>query len=95
MRHTLSDPYPGTPAKKILYQVAFGDHQVAPVSVEIAARSNGASIHTPVLEPGKVVPEVTPYYGIRRFPRTPSTAPPSSSGTAATRRRRSATSSRR
>jgi hypothetical protein len=64
VRHTLSDPYPGTPAKKILYQVAYGDHQVAPVSVEIAARSNGASIHWPALDPNKVVPEVTPYYGI-------------------------------
>ena len=64
VRHTTADPYPNTPPKKILYQVAFGDHQVAPVTVEIAARSNGASIHTPVLEPGKVVPEVTPYYGI-------------------------------
>lgn len=71
VRHTLADPYPGTPAKKILYQVAFGDHQVAPVSVEIAARSNGASIHTPVLEPGKVVPEVTPYFGIPSIPAYP------------------------
>jgi hypothetical protein len=64
VRHTTSDPYPNTPAKKILYHVAFGDHQVAPVTVEVAARSNGAHIRTPVLEPGKVVPEVTPYYGI-------------------------------
>jgi hypothetical protein len=71
VRHTLSDPYPGTPAKKILYQVAFGDHQVAPVSVEIAARSNGAAIHTPVLAPGKVVPEVAPYYGIPAIPAYP------------------------
>ena len=30
VRHTTSDPYPNTPPKKILYQVAFGDHQVAP-----------------------------------------------------------------
>src|SRR4029453_1434357 len=55
VRHTLADTYPNTPPKKILYQVAFGDHQVAPVSVEIAARSNGASIHQPVLQHGKVV----------------------------------------
>ena len=44
---------------------------MAPVTVEIAARSNGASIHTPVLEPGKVVPEVTPYYGIPAIPAYP------------------------
>ena len=48
MRHTTADTYPNTPPKKILYQVAFGDHQVAPVTVEVAARSNGAYIHTPV-----------------------------------------------
>jgi hypothetical protein len=64
VRHTTSDTYPDTPAKKILYHVAFGDHQVAPVTAEIAARSNGAQLYTPALVPGKVVPEVTPYYGI-------------------------------
>ena len=44
--------------------MAFGDHQVAPVTAEIAARSNGTPIHTPTLVPGKIVPEVTPYYDI-------------------------------
>ncbi|MFT4571093.1 MAG: hypothetical protein ACI91F_001973, partial [Candidatus Binatia bacterium] len=62
--HITSDTYPGTPPKKLLFQVAFGDHQVAPVTAEIAARSNGMSIHAPVLVPGKVVPEVTPYLDI-------------------------------
>lgn len=64
INHVTSDPYANTPAKKLLYQVAFGDHQVAPVTVEVAARSNGASIHQPAISPTKVVPEVTPYYGI-------------------------------
>jgi hypothetical protein len=71
VRHTTADPYPDTLAKKILYQVAFGDHQVAPFTVEVAARSNGASIHTPILVDGKVVPEVTPYYGIPAIPAYP------------------------
>jgi len=71
INHVTADPYENTPAKKLLYQVAFGDHQVAPVTAEIAARSNGASIHTPVLAPGKVVPEVTPYYGIPAIPSYP------------------------
>jgi len=71
VRHTTADPYPNTPPKKILYQVAFGDHQVAPVTVEIAARSNGAHIHTPVVDPGKVLPEVDPYYGIPAIPAYP------------------------
>jgi len=64
VRHTTADTYPNTPPKKLLYHVAFGDHQVAPVTVEIAARSNGAHLRTPALAPGKVVPEVTPYFGI-------------------------------
>jgi hypothetical protein len=64
VRHTTADPYPDTPPKKILYQVAFGDHQVAPVTVEIAARSNGAYLRTPAVDPGKPLPELTPYYGI-------------------------------
>lgn len=64
VRHTTADTYPDTPAKKILYHVAFGDHQVAPVTAEIAARSNGAQLYTPALVPGKVVPEVTPFFGI-------------------------------
>jgi hypothetical protein len=71
VRHTTSDTYPNTPPKKILYQVAFGDHQVAPVTAEIAARSNGALLHTPALSPGKVVPEVTPYYDIPAIPSYP------------------------
>lgn len=72
VNHTVADPYANTPAKTLLYQVAFGDHQVAPVTAEIAARSNGATIHAPTLDPGKSVPEVTPYYDI------PATSYPSS-----------------
>src|SRR6185369_16480577 len=66
IQHIQSDPYPGsasmtlTPVKTMLYQVAYGDHQVAPVTVEIAARSVNAAagsdimfIHTPTLDPGK------------------------------------------
>jgi hypothetical protein len=71
VRHTTADTYPNTPPKKILYQVGFGDHQVAPVTVEIAARSSGAHIHTPALVPGKLVPEVTPYYDIPPIPAYP------------------------
>ena len=71
VQHQLSDPYANTPAKKILYQVAYGDHQVAPVTVEVAARTNGAYIHKPVLLGTKDVPEVTPYYGIPEIPSYP------------------------
>ena len=66
-----ADTYPNTPPKKLLYQVAFGDHQVAPVTAEVAARSNGALIHQPALVPTKVVPEVTPYFDIPAIPAYP------------------------
>jgi hypothetical protein len=49
VRHVTADTYPNTPPKKLLYHVAFGDHQVAPVTAEVAARSNGALIHQPAL----------------------------------------------
>jgi hypothetical protein len=71
INHVTGDMYVGTPAKTLLYHVAFGDHQVAPVTAEIAARSNGAHIHTPVLPMGKIVPEVTPYYDIPAVPSYP------------------------
>ncbi|HYB99205.1 MAG TPA: hypothetical protein VEC57_08720 [Candidatus Limnocylindrales bacterium] len=71
VKHVLSDTYENTPPKKILYQVAFGDHQVAPLTVEVAARSNGASIHTPVVDPAKPLPDVTPYYDITPIPAYP------------------------
>jgi len=71
VRHTLADTYPGTPPKTILYHVAFGDQQVAPLTVEVAARSNGAPIRAPIVDPLKPLPEVTPYYGIPEIPAYP------------------------
>lgn len=69
--HVTSDPYPGTPPKKLLYHVAFADHQVANVTVEVAARTNGAHIHQPALAPTKVVPDVVPYFDIPAIPSYP------------------------
>ena len=71
VRHTTSDTYANTPPKKLLYQVAFGDHQVAPFTAEIAARSNGTAIYTPILRDDLVVPEVDPYYDIPAIPSYP------------------------
>jgi hypothetical protein len=71
VNHVTADTYPNTPPKKLLYHVAYGDHQVAPVTVEVAARSNGAFIHQPALLLTNVVPEVTPYYGIPAIPSYP------------------------
>ena len=71
VRHTTADTYPGTPPKKLLYQVAYGDHQVANLTVELAARSNGAHLQTPALDPSKVVPDVEPFFGIPAIPAYP------------------------
>lgn len=72
VRHQVSDPYAGTPAKKLLCHIAFGDHQVAPVTMEVAARTNGLQIYKPggvVVD--KVLPDVTPYYGVAALPALP------------------------
>jgi hypothetical protein len=68
--HLTADTYPGTPPKKILLHVAFGDYQVANVSAEVEARSIGASIHQPALAPG-LHWEQTPFYGIPAIPTDP------------------------
>lgn len=39
-RHLKLDPYPGTPTHEVLCDIAIGDYQVAPVSMEIAMRSD-------------------------------------------------------
>lgn len=76
--HLTADPYPGTPPKKILLHVAFGDHQVANVSAEVEARSIGARIHQPALAPGRHHDEQLPddpdneaYFAIEPLPDEP------------------------
>ncbi len=53
VQHLTADPYPGTPAKTVLLDVAFGDHQVTELSALIEARTIGASIHRPVAIDGR------------------------------------------
>ena len=62
-RHITQENYPGTPEHKILLHVAYGDHQVAPVSAEVEARTLGASIHLPARATAGPV-EVEPYFDI-------------------------------
>ncbi len=62
--HLTADPYPNTPPKKILLQVALGDYQVAQVTAETEARTIGASIHTPAVAASKDIPDVEPFFGI-------------------------------
>jgi hypothetical protein len=61
--HMTDDPLPNTPSHTVLLHPAFGDHQVANVSAEVAARTIGARAHLPALYPGRS-PDVTPLWGI-------------------------------
>ena len=43
----------GTPPHEVLLHPAFGDHQVANVAAEVEARTVGASVYQPALDPGR------------------------------------------
>lgn len=65
-QHITDDPLPGTPPHEVLLHVAYGDHQVAPATAEIEARTIGAAIHWPAVADGRL-PDVEPYWGIERI----------------------------
>ena len=60
--HMTSDPLPGTPQHQVLLHVALGDHQVAPVTAEVEARTIGARVWNK-LDPGRSA-DVDPFHGI-------------------------------
>jgi len=68
--HMTRDPYRGTPRHVVLLHEAFGDHQVANVTTETEARTIGARLRRPALDPGRSR-DRRPFYGIRRVPRYP------------------------
>jgi len=49
-RHLTTNTLPGTPEHQVIMQVALGDHQVANVSAEIAARTAGIPIRVPAVD---------------------------------------------
>ena len=53
VQHLTSNPYAGTSAKTVLLDVAFGDHQVTPLSALVEARTLGLTIHRPVAADGR------------------------------------------
>jgi hypothetical protein len=61
--HMTTDPLPDTPAHQVLLDMAFGDHQVTNWATEVEARTIGAQLRTPALDPGRSTEEI-PYYGI-------------------------------
>jgi hypothetical protein len=69
-RHITNDPLPNTPSHKVLLHLAFGDHQVANVATEVEARTIGASIAWPAINPGRHS-DVNPYWSIPQIPGYP------------------------
>jgi hypothetical protein len=69
-QHMTSRPLPGTPKHEVLLHVALGDHQVAPVTADVMARTIGARVWNR-LDPGRSTDE-EPFSGIPALSRFPS-----------------------
>ena len=65
--HIQRQPLPNTPEHAVLMQVAFGDHQVSMWTAEFMARSMGARLRIPAVEPGRH-PDSNPYVALQPVP---------------------------
>jgi hypothetical protein len=72
--HMTDDPLPNTPAHNVLLQLAYGDHQVTNVAAEVEARTIGARVETPALDPGRHW-DVNPFLGIPAISSYPFSGP--------------------
>ena len=61
--HMTTDPYANTPPHEVLMHEAFGDHQVTNWATEVMARTVGAHVRKPELDPGRS-PLAVPFWGI-------------------------------
>ena len=64
--HMTDDPYPNTPAHRVLLHVAFGDFQVANLAAEVQARTVGAAVLETALADGRHWAR-DPFFGLERF----------------------------
>jgi hypothetical protein len=63
--HMTDDPLPNTPEHRVLLQLAYGDHQVSNLAAEVEARTIGAQVHTPELDPARHWASATdPLFGL-------------------------------
>ncbi|TMK97786.1 MAG: hypothetical protein E6G34_08805 [Actinobacteria bacterium] len=72
--HMTTHPLLDTPRHSVFMTVAFGDHQVTNWASEVEARTIGARIREPVLDPGRY-PGPTPYWRIPPIRSYPYTGP--------------------
>jgi hypothetical protein len=64
--HMTDDPLPDTPPHKVILQEAFGDHQVSNFTTETEARTIGARLREPALDPGRATAD-QPFFAIPRI----------------------------
>ena len=62
---------PNTPGHVVMYQAGFGDHQVANVTADTAARSIGAAVDPMPFEDPDRSPDVNDVWGVPRIPSYP------------------------
>ncbi len=67
--HVTDNPYPRTPAKTVLLDVAYGDHQVSELTALIEARAIGAAYHEPAATPERLPSGVL--FGLQPIPGYP------------------------
>jgi hypothetical protein len=68
--HMTGHPLPGTPAHHVLIDMSYGDHQVSNVATEVEARTIGAPLRRPALDPGRPPSVFTNF-----FPQLPTLGP--------------------
>jgi hypothetical protein len=67
VHHLTTNTLPNTPAHKVLILEAFGDHLVTNIQTETEARTVGAVLRTPSLDPGRSL-DTVPYWGLSTEP---------------------------
>jgi len=69
--HMTDDPLPNTPPHEVLLHEAFGDHQVTNWATEVMARTVGAHMRLPAVDPGRHPSGDHAYAGIPVITRYP------------------------
>jgi len=67
VHHITTDALPDTPQHKVIILEAFGDHLVSNIQTETEARTVGAILRTPALDPNRSLDKV-PYWGLATEP---------------------------
>ncbi|MHB1139336.1 MAG: hypothetical protein ACYC2O_10305 [Microthrixaceae bacterium] len=71
VQHLTDRPYDRTPPHQVLMTVAFGDHQVAPITAQNIARTLRIPIYQPTLADDQIAEGTVPFWNlapIRQFP---------------------------